>query len=173
MVSQAGPILAIPPQAPPTPDIAPFAGQSAVRVTYIPESVKAQMRDEIKDQVLAQAREERWADPRTVPDWTQRIRLFGDVRTRYEGIYFSNGNDNTGAFPNFNAINTSPTPVRCLGHGFSSPQLDVDQDRTRVRLRVRFGLEADLGEGWTAGLRLATGETNSPVSPNPEHGPRG
>ncbi len=164
VVSQAGPLLAIPPQAPPTPELAPYAGQSAVRVTYIPESVKAQMRDEIKAQVLAQARDERWADPRTVPDWTQRIRLFGDVRTRYEGIYFPGDNDNTGAFPNFNAINTG-APFDVSGTVFS-PQLNVDEDRTRVRLRVRFGAEANLGDGWTAGLRLATGETNSPVSPN-------
>ncbi len=166
VVSQAAPILAIPPQLPPTPDIPPFAGaESAVRVTYIPESVKAQIRDEIKAGVLAEARAEHWAAPRSVPEWTTRIRLFGDVRTRYEGIYFGNGNDNTGAFPNFNAVNTSSTPFDVSGTVFS-PQLNVDQDRTRIRLRVRFGAEADLGEGFTAGLRLATGESNSPVSPN-------
>jgi Putative porin len=38
---------------------------------------------------------------------------------------------------------------------------------------VRFGLEADLGSGFTAGLRLATGETNSPTSPNQSLGAAG
>ncbi len=165
VVSQMGPILAIPPQLPPSPDIAPYAGSdSAVRVTYIPENVKAQMRDEIQAAVLAQARNERWADPRALPDWVPRFRLFGDVRTRYEGLYFPTGNDNTGAFPNFNAINTG-APFDVSGTVFS-PQLNVDQDRTRLRLRVRLGAEMNLGEGFTAGVRLATGETNSPTSPN-------
>ena len=64
VVSQAAPLFAIPPQHPATPDIPPYSGSDgAVRVTYIPEHVKAQMRDEIQATVLAQARNERWADP--------------------------------------------------------------------------------------------------------------
>ena len=165
IISQSLPSLAIPPQNPPTPDIPPYSGQSSVRVTYIPESVKAQMRDEIKNQVLAQARDERWADPRSVPEWTTRIRLFGDIRARYEGIFYADGNDNTGAFPSFNAINTSVIPFNVKGNNFA-PQLNTDQNRTRIRLRVRIGTEAVLGEGWTAGLRIATGETNTPLSLN-------
>ena len=42
----------------------------------------------------------------------------------------------------------------------------MDQDRWRVRLRARFGAEADLADGFTAGIRIGTGETNSPVSEN-------
>ena len=171
LVTQVAPLLAIPNQAPPSPDLAPYSGQKAVRVTYIPESVKAQIRDDIKSQVLAQARDERWADSRTVPEWTTRLRLFGDVRTRYEGLYFPNGNDNTGAFPNFNAINTG-APFDVSGTVFS-PQLNVDQDRARTRLRMRFGAEANLRDGWTAGIRIATGDSNSPVSPNQSLGGSG
>ncbi len=169
IVSQAGPLLAMPPQAPPTPDLAPYSGQTAVRVTYIPESVKAQMRDEIQAAVLAQARNERWADPRTLPEWTTRVRLFGDVRTRYEGLYYGDGNDNTGAFPNFNAINSNQAAFDVSGTIFS-PQLNVDQDRVRVRLRARLGVEANLGEGFSIGMRLATGDSNSPVSTNQSFG---
>ncbi len=171
IVREAGPMLAIPPQNPPTPDLAPYAGESAVRVTYIPENVKAEIRDQLKAEVLAQARGERWADPRALPEWTARIRLFGDVRGRYESLHFPNGNDNTGAFPNFNAIN-SGAPFDISGTVFS-PQLNVDQDRTRARLRVRLGVEADLGEGFTAGVRLATGDSNSPTSPNQSLGSAG
>ena len=39
-------------------------------------------------------------------------------------------------------------------------------DRHRLRLRARFGVDADLGNGFTAGLRIATGENNSPVTTN-------
>ena len=35
-----------------------------------------------------------------------KTRLFGDLRFREEGQRYPAGNDNTGAFPNFNAINT-------------------------------------------------------------------
>ena len=143
-------------EAPPSDD--------TVRVTYIPETVKAQMREQIKQEIMAKARDENWAAPRSMPEWTQRIKVLGDVRVRYEGQSFPSGNDNTGAFPNFNAINTG-SPFDVAGTVFS-PQLNVDQDRNRFRLRARLGVEADLGDGFTAGFRLGTGESNTPVTQN-------
>lgn len=142
---------------------APPTGDS-IRVTYIPEVVKAQMREEIKTAVMAKAREESWAAPRSMPEWTTRIKLFGDLRVRGEGLYYPDGNDNTGAFPNFNAINTG-SPFDTSGTVFS-PQYNVDRDRQRIRLRARVGLAADLGENFSAGMRIATGENNSPVTTN-------
>jgi hypothetical protein len=135
-----------------------------VRVTYIPAPVREQMTEEIRQEVMAQAVAENWASPRTFPEWVSRFRLFGDVRTRYDGTLYPSGNDNTGAFPNFNAINTG-APFDTSGSVFS-PQLNVDQDRLRLRLRARLGAAVDLGEGYSTGLRLATGENNSPVSQN-------
>jgi len=142
-----------------------------VRVTYVPEVVKQELREEIKRDVMDQAREENWASPRTFPDWVTRFRLFGDLRIRYEGMRFPSGNDNTGAFPNFNAINTG-APFDVSGSVFS-PQLNVDQDRNRLRLRARLGAAVDLGQNFTTGLRLATGENNSPVSQNQSLGAAG
>ena len=61
--------------------------------------------------------------------------MFGDVRVRGEGDFFQDANDNTGAFPNFNAINTGQ-PFDISGTNFA-PQLNVDQDRERfLRLGV-------------------------------------
>ena len=140
------------------------AAPDTVRVTYVPEFVKKQMREEVKQEVLAQAREERWAAPRSFPDWVSRYTFFGDFRLRYERIAFPAGNDNTGAFPNFNAINTG-SPFDVTGTLFS-PQNNVDQERNRLRIRARFGADVDLGEGFTSGLRLATGENSSPVTTN-------
>lgn len=144
-------------------DLPPLTDDT-IRIPYIPESVKAQMREQIKQDVLAKARQENWAAPRTLPEWTTRIRLFGDVRVRGEGVFFTDQNDASGAFPDFNAINTG-SPFDVSGFEFA-PQLNVDQDRYRLRLRVRFGAEADLGNGFSAGLRIATGDSNSPVSTN-------
>lgn len=134
-----------------------------IRVTYIPPAVKRQIIDEMKQDVMDTAYVEHWGAA-AAPEWTQRIKLFGDVRFRYEGIYFPHGNDNTGAFPNFNAINTG-SPFDVTGSVFS-PQLNVDQNRDRLRIRARAGLAADLGEGFTAALRAGTGENNSPVTEN-------
>jgi len=150
----------------------PLAGMSetgegtddGVRVTYIPETVKAQIRDELKREVMDQARDENWAAPRMFPDWVTRIKLFGDIRVRYEGDWFPSGNDNTGAFPNFNAINTG-APFDISGTQFA-PELNVDKDRNRIRIRARLGADVDFGGGFTGGFRIGTGESDSPVSAN-------
>ena len=84
-----------------------------------------------------------------VPPFRRHLRL------RYEGDFFPAGNDDTGAFPNFNAINTG-APFDIAGTAFS-PQYNVDQDRERFRLRARIGADVDLGQNFTAGIRLATG----------------
>ncbi|MBS0659372.1 MAG: putative porin [Verrucomicrobia bacterium] len=143
---------------------APPADEDTVRVTYIPEFVKKQIRDDLRAEVMAQARGEGWTAPRQLPAWVPRFRLFGDIRVRYQADLYPRGNDNTGSFPNFNAINTG-APFDVTGNLFS-PQFNVDQDRQRLRLRARLGTEVDLGENFTAGIRLGTGENNSPVTQN-------
>lgn len=140
------------------------------RITYIPEIVKKQMRDQIQQELMAHAREQEWGANRA-PEWTSRIVPFGDIRLRSENIFFNDGNDNTGAFPNFNAINTG-SPFDTSGTVFS-PQYNTDQDRYRPRLRLRAGAEIMLGDGFTAGFSLGTGESNSPTSPNQSLGANG
>ncbi len=44
--------------------------------------------------------------------------------------------------------------------------VNTTQNRERARIRARLGMDADLFEGFTAGLRIATGSDNSPVSTN-------
>ena len=133
------------------------------RVSYIPEVVRNNMRDQIKQELMASAREEKWSE-KSSPDWTSKFRPFGDIRGRYESTVFPQGNDNTGAFPNFNAINTG-APFDVSGSQFS-PQYNVDQDRQRTRLRARLGTDIMLGDSFNGGVRLATGDSNSPTSPN-------
>lgn len=142
------------------------ASDDTVRVTYVPEVVKEQMRDEIKQEVMDQARAENWASPRALPEWVTRFRFMGDVRVRYEGDYYPTGNDNTGGFPNFNAINTGSPFDTSISNVNFYPTYNVDQNRNRFRLRARLGAEADLGQGFTAGFRIATGENDSPVTEN-------
>ena len=49
----------------------------------------------------------------------------------------------------------------------------MDRDRTRIRIRARIGAEMDLGEGFTAGMRIGTGENNTPTSMNQSLGAAG
>jgi len=148
------------PEAEPVP-------KDTVSVRYVPEIVKLQIRDEIKEEVLKQARDEHWAAPNALPAWVSHLGVNGDLRVRYEDLAFPRGNDNGGAFPNFNAINTASTPLTFNNsNGNSTPERNVDQERNRIRLRARLGTEIDLENGFTAGFRLATGENNSPVTQN-------
>ncbi|HVS52040.1 MAG TPA: putative porin [Opitutaceae bacterium] len=145
--------------------------QDVVRVTYVPEVVKRQIRDDVTQEILAQQRAEHWSTPRALPDWVTRYTLFGDVRLREEALFFPAGNNNTGAFPNFNAIN-SGAPFDVTGTLFS-PQNNVDRDRNRLRVRTRLGADIDLEDNFSTGVRIATGESKSPVSTNQSLGASG
>ncbi len=160
-----------PPTSTPRPSEPGGSAQSAAptpekRVIFIPEIVKAQLREEIKQAVLAQAKEEGWASPNVVPKWVQRLQLGADVRTRVERIVFGRGNDNQGEFLDFNAID-SGSPVDVVGADTATQRyLDVDQNRTRPRPRARFAVEGEVAPAVSAGLRLASGEGTTPVSTN-------
>jgi len=135
----------------------------SVSVNYVPETVKTQIRDEIKADMMAEARAGKLGTTSSAPNWVQKMKLYGDFRLRYENTTFPDGNA-VGAFPNFNSIN-SGAPFDVSGTLFS-PQYNVSEDRDRLRIRARLGAEIDLEDGFTGGFRLATGDTNSPVSPN-------
>jgi hypothetical protein len=170
----AQPESAAPIRSPAAPQ-QPAQDDDTVRVTYVPEVVKAQLREEIKNDVMEQARTEHWAAPRSFPDWVSRFTFYGDVRLRYEAIYNHKQNTNNGdfyAFPNFNAVNTG-SPYNTADTSVAFPRYNIDQDRARLRLRARLGAAVDLGEGFTSNFRMATGENNSPVSENQSFGAAG
>jgi hypothetical protein len=139
-------------------------------VTYVPEVVKRQLREDLKKEVMAKAQKENWASPGAYPEWAQRIRFTGDVRARYQGSIFPGGNDQLDAI-NFNAINTG-SPYD-LNSATNFPTYNTTENRNQFRLRARLGMEADIYNGFTAGLRIATGENGSPVSTNQTLGASG
>jgi hypothetical protein len=148
-----------------------------VHVQYVPQVVKDQIKDEVKQEVMAQAKDEGWAAPNQVPDWVSRIHIAGDVRVRGEGDMFPSSNaTGTGDQINWGALNTRSTPLDVANlanftpKGTSGsnavPYNNWDKDRLRERLRARLGVDADLGDGFTTGIRIATGSDSSPVSTN-------
>lgn len=143
------------------------------RVTYVPEIVKKQLREEIRAEVMDRAHKEGWASPGMYPEWAQRIKFYGDIRARYEGDHFPAGN---APLTNFSAINTgSPfqEDSNAPPNPYFPPSYNVSQDRNRFRFRARLGADIDLFDGFTAGLRIATGENSSPVSTNQTFGGNG
>ncbi len=74
--------------APPTATAPP---SDVIRVPYVPQVVRNEIRDDIKKDVLAQAKAEGWASPGDLPSWINRFSFFGDFRFRDEfDIYSSN-----------------------------------------------------------------------------------
>lgn len=141
----------------------PDAAPGSIRVPYIPQTVRNQIRDEIRTEVLAQAKAEGWAsEGQAAPDWTRRISLFGDIRFRSQSELYSK--TNSPLIFDFARINAQgPTD---LGGGIL-PYLNSRVDRVnRLRLRARVGAKAELGGGISAVFALATGDDNSPISTN-------
>ncbi|MBH9441262.1 putative porin [Pseudomonas aeruginosa] len=148
--------------------VAPAAAVAAVpgevRVPYIPQVVRDQIRDEVKAEVMTQAKAENWAQPNAFPDWASRISFDGDVRLRYESRSFGNGNSNQ--ITDFAELNDDgPYDVNPNTSSGLPPLLNTREDRNSLlRLRARFGLKAALSESWSAGIRIGTGSDNNPVS---------
>jgi hypothetical protein len=135
-----------------------------VRVPYISDTVRDQIRDEVKGEVMAQAQTEGWATPNEIPEWTKRIHIDGDMRLRDESHFFNSGNSNI--VTDFNALNAgSGFDVNTNSSSLTPPLLNTTKNRTnQLRIRARLGVEADISDSTTAGIRLASGNDNDPVS---------
>ncbi|HEX3431793.1 MAG TPA: putative porin [Rhizomicrobium sp.] len=156
------PIPAARPEPPP-----PAPG--VVRVPYVPQIVRNQIRDEVKAEVLKEAKAENWAQPNIFPDWVRRISWFGDFRGRDEfDLYGKNniGSDGIDGYINYAAFNANgPTNVNPNSILNTIPFLNTTVNRYNLlSLRARFGFTANVSDGVLVGVRLATGNDNSPVS---------
>lgn len=149
--------------------VAQRAASNTVRVPYVPEVVRNEMREQIKQEVLAQARAERWAEPNAVPEWLDRIRWEGDVRLRYQSENFDRNNTPPldyalAALPVAGAATRSADTAALNPNGI--PTANTVDDRSRLRLRARLEMLAKIGDQWGAGVRMVTGNTTDRVSTN-------
>jgi hypothetical protein len=138
--------------------------QREVRVIYMPESERKRIRDEIKQEVLATAKKENWAQPSALPDWINHIRLNGDLRMRGQGDFYDKNNSKF--YINYNDINNGAPFDTALKNGQLPSILNTTKDRERLRLRVRLGLSADISDTLKAEFRLTSGGFTNPVSTN-------
>lgn len=142
----------------------PAAAPGDVRVQYVPAAVRDQIRDQVKAEVMATAKQENWAQPNTFPDWVSRISFDGDMRLRDESRYYSSGNSNE--IVDFAKLNNNgPYDVNPNSSTSLPPLLNTREDRENLfRVRARLGMKALIAPEWTAGVRIATGSDNNPVS---------
>jgi hypothetical protein len=143
------------------------ADEGAVRVPYVPQIVKdeiaKQVAEEVKPGVVAdvinEAKTEKWGVPGALADWLTRTRLYGEVTLREEGLLYDGTNAHDQFF-NYFAINQAGSIAKAGQNAF----LDDNETRVRFRGRARFGVESDLSDSITAGMRLVTGNTTDLVS---------
>ncbi len=125
------------------------AAAGVVRVPYIPEVVKREIREQIRQEVVAQAKTERWGDVNAVPEWVDRLKWEGDFRVRQQNDLYADDN-------------AAPAFFQAAGTTLAN----TSADRQRLRVRARLGLSAKVTDNVAAGFRLTTGNTADPVSTN-------
>jgi len=133
------------------------APKPVVRVPYVPETVKDEMRNEIRQEVLAQAHAERWGDPGALPEWLSRFNVYGDMRIRYQRE----------DYPSENSVPQAVDAWYQLPFGTTR---NSQTSRQQELVRARAGFDAQMGENFVTQLRVVAvnGDTltASPVTYN-------
>lgn len=144
----------------------PASATPGTSVRYVPQFVRDEIAQQVRTQVLADAKKDGLVAPDAVPEWVRSVTLSGDLRIRGEGRFFDAGNVlnfvNIGAVNNGEPYNTDPGS----NPNNNPPILNSGKDRNYLRLRARLGLAVRIDEDLTAYFRIATGSDNSPVSTN-------
>ena len=126
----------------------------SVRVQYVPEHVKKEMRADIEKEVMEKLNYKA-GDRLGLPSWIDRIAFNGDVRLRYENDGFSGSN----------------APIAVLNNTARNANIsNSTEDRNRLRLRARLGADLKVNDWLIGGLRMTTGLLGDPVSPNQTEG---
>lgn len=149
--------------------------ENTINVPYVPESLRNQIKEEVRQEVLTTAKTEGWVAPNSLPDWVSGIKISGDFRARYQNEDVPTSRlapdgtlleGNFPFFPDVAAINKAGG-VRDA-EGF--PLLNSTVDRQRPNYRARLGFTANVNDMVSVGLRLASGDDSSPVSTNSTFG---
>lgn len=140
---------------------AQMQGQAGViRVPYIPENVRAEIKDDLRKEVTQEAKDQHWAAPGLFPDWAERLTIFGDFRFRDESRFF--GKSNANDFINFNAVNQGSPWDPNSGH--NPPILNSTQNRNLQQLRARLGFDFKINDQVDVTMRVASGNDNGAIS---------
>ncbi|MFZ4651189.1 MAG: putative porin [Rubrivivax sp.] len=134
-------------------------GKRIVRVPYIPEAVRTQMREQIKSELLAQQGGAGAASGPTA-EAGGRLQFEGDIRLRAESILPSA--DNSAA----SVVSTSSPDLTRAPDIWANPNFNTQETQSRSRIRARLGVNVAVSETVSAGISLSTGSTTGPTSTN-------
>lgn len=129
--------------------------EKSVRVQYVPEHVKKEMRAEIEKDVMEKLNYKA-GERLALPNWLDRFTFNGDMRLRYQNDSFGSDNAPIAAFQsdqrNSNVLRNST------------------EQRNRLRVRARLGVDVKVNDWLNGGLRFTTGLLETPVTPNQTEG---
>lgn len=125
--------------------------KKVVRVPYVPQTVRNEIKEELRKEVMTQAKAEGWAAPNVVPAWIEGTKWESDIRLRFQ-------------HDRFDQYNFSPLQLSLLDDPITVGNSQDSNNRWRTRLR--FGMEKRLGDMTTLGFRIATGSLTDPLSTN-------
>ena len=143
--------------------------ERVVRVPYVPtvvlddirDQVSAGVRTKVVEDVMQQAKTERWGLPDALPSWVSKVKWKGDIRVRAQNDSFAEDNAPL-AYRDFNVINKAG--------GFNLAGIDriinTTENRTRLRNRARLEMDAKPTNNVLVGMRITTGNITDPVSTN-------
>ncbi len=147
-----------------------------VRVTYVPDFVKEEIRKqvisdlkgEVVAEVKADAKEEAWGVPAALPDWINRIKITGDARLRAQEDFYADNNPNQNVLnnPYYDYLAINKDGGHLAARNKNEELQNTSADRLRFRERFRLGIDAQVTDELKAGVRLSTTNQLSPVSSN-------
>jgi len=135
-------------------------GKRTVRVAYLPEATKAAMRDQIKQEVLLQAKNEKWGDPGALPGWLNRVSISGDVRFRNELVKLDHANTPAGVNYSDGVFTRAANILGSSFSGIESP-FDTQHNFDFWSLRARLNIDAKVSDEVSTGFTVSTGNTSS------------
>lgn len=136
------------------PGEAPVVDEKSVRVQYVPEHVKKEMRAEIEKEVMTKLNYKA-GERLGLPGWLDRIEFYGDIRLRAQEDSFGSENEGIAKLNDVNQdMNLKNSTV----------------DRDRLRVRARLGADVKVNDWLTGGLQFVTGLQTTPVTPNQTEG---
>lgn len=145
------------------------AEQGAVRVPYIPEIVKDQIKQEVSQglradvtkDVVDQAHAEKWGVPGALPSWITNLNIHGDMRFRLEEDLYASDNAQ-GQYLNFTAVNAAGGIEKAGNNAL----LNTSMDALRERVRVRLGFDEQITDGVSVGLQFGYDNLSFAASTN-------
>lgn len=128
--------------------------EKSVRVQYVPEHIKDEMRQDIEKEVMEKLNykgEERLA----LPTWIDRFSFYGDIRLRGQVDSFSNNNASLAELNN---------PLRDMN------LMNASNERRRLRTRARLGTDVQINDWLKGGIQFVSGALETPLTPNQTQG---